>query len=196
MYPLFEFDIADMNRRYKLANIDVKDWSAVTKRLEQFKDILDKEFVELGDIQRMAEEADDTNWGTPGTEQGRLPVEVVVAMADLLGDIIVYCSSEAQRWGIPLPVTTNFIMLSNTSKMGADGEPIINPTNGKFEKGPNYWKPEPLIEYLMTHKPEDLKNIKFTRSPAGVATYVIEEPTGEMLEQVPANNPDPLVTGD
>lgn len=184
MYPLFELDIAAMNSRYKLANLNVASWNQVSKRLAQFKDILDKEFTELEDIQRMADGADDSNWGVAGedgTGNGRLPLEVVTAMADLLGDIIIYCASEAQRWGIPLPITTNFIMFSNTSKLGEDGEPIINPENGKFEKGPNYWKPEPLIEYVLTHKPEDLKNILFTRSDAGVVSYEITKPLSDKL---------------
>jgi predicted HAD superfamily Cof-like phosphohydrolase len=173
MYPRFELDIQEMNQRYKLDAIDVSSWLAVVKRLDQFKDILDKEFTELGDIAILADTADDSNWGTPG-EHGQLPVKVVVQMADLLGDIVVYCASEAMRWGIPLPAILMIIMASNTSKLGADGKPIINPENGKFEKGPFYWKPEPAIEYLMTH--EDSHSLVFKRNEHGVITYEIKEP--------------------
>ena len=37
---------------------------------------------------------------------------------------------------------------SNESKLGADGKPIYD-ANGKFLKGPNYWKPEPKIQALL-----------------------------------------------
>jgi predicted HAD superfamily Cof-like phosphohydrolase len=174
MYPRFALDIQEMNQRYELARVDVSNWPAVTKRLEQFREILDKEFTELGDIEDLANTADDTTWGQPG-EQGRLPVNVVVNLADLLGDIIVYCASEAHRWGIPLPAVLMIIMASNTSKSGADGRPIKNPVTDKFEKGPNYWKPEPAIEYIMTH--EDTHMLQFHRDPtSGVITYQILEP--------------------
>ena len=39
-------------------------------------------------------------------------------------------------------------MDSNQSKLGADGKPIYD-ANGKFLKGPNYWKPEPRIRELI-----------------------------------------------
>jgi len=40
------------------------------------------------------------------------------------------------------------IMDSNESKLGADGKPIYD-ANGKFLKGPGYWKPEPKIKALL-----------------------------------------------
>lgn len=200
MYPLFQTDISAMNQRYKLADIEVKDCSAVTKRLEQFKDILDKEFCELTDVQALADTADDTNWGNVDSATGncKLPVTVVVNLADLLGDIIVYCASEAQRWGIPLPQVLAIIMASNTSKLGADGQPIINPDNGKFEKGPNYWKPEPMIEFLMTNNENSA--IVFTRDAFGVVTVETKkrndmgsviEITGQGVPSVPVEQEHP-----
>lgn len=182
-YPLYEADIAKMNERYQLPTVVINDWSAVTKRLEQFKDILDKEFVELTDIQRAADEADDTNWGSIG-EKRELPLKIAVMLSDLLGDIMVYCSSEAQRWGLPMQVILLIIMASNTSKMGADGKPIINPENGKFEKGPFYWKPEPLIEYVLTHA-DNLDSVQFSRSAEGVITYRIQEPRMDFASNDP-----------
>lgn len=147
MYPRFEDDIRKMNETYELAEVPTQDWSAVTKRLAQFKEILDKEFVELDDIVGMADNATDDNWPT-----GELPLQIQVAMADLLGDIIVYCTSEARRWNIPLAQVLMIIMASNNSKLGADGKPIKNPVTDKFEKGPYYWKPEPLIKMLLEKK--------------------------------------------
>mgnify|MGYP003351314656 CR=1 FL=1 len=42
----------------------------------------------------------------------------------------------------------DIIMDSNESKLGADGKPIYD-ANGKFLKGPNYWKPEPKIKSML-----------------------------------------------
>ena len=39
-------------------------------------------------------------------------------------------------------------MDSNESKLGADGNPIYD-QNGKFLKGPSYWKPELKIRELL-----------------------------------------------
>jgi predicted HAD superfamily Cof-like phosphohydrolase len=142
MYPKFDADIARMNATYKLP--EVIGIMKMAARLPQFEDILSKEFAELEDVDRIVD--------TGGAETADLSVvarKVRVAMADLLADIIVYCASEAKRWRIPLPAIGAVVMASNFSKLDENGEPIINPTNGKFEKGPNYWKPEPLIEKIL-----------------------------------------------
>ena len=81
-------------------------------------------------------------------KSGAEPMEVAVAIADLLGDIVVYCRSEALKYGLPLEEVLDVIMDSNESKLGADGKPIYD-ANGKFLKGPNYWKPEPRIKALL-----------------------------------------------
>lgn len=75
-------------------------------------------------------------------------VDVLVDLADLLGDIIVYCASEMIRYGIPVNDTLRIIMESNFSKLGADGQPIYDAT-GKVSKGPGYWKPEPMIRLML-----------------------------------------------
>jgi predicted HAD superfamily Cof-like phosphohydrolase len=79
---------------------------------------------------------------------GGKPADVATAIADVLGDIIVYCRSEALKYGLPLEEVLDVIMDSNESKLGADGQPIYD-ANGKFLKGPNYWKPEPKIRALL-----------------------------------------------
>ena len=81
-------------------------------------------------------------------EKGADPADVLTAIADLLGDVIVYCRSEALKYGLPLEDVLDVIMDSNESKLGADGNPIYD-GNGKFLKGPNYWKPEPKIKALL-----------------------------------------------
>lgn len=78
-------------------------------------------------------------------------IGIAVMIADLLGDITVYCRSEALKYGIPLEQVLDVIMDSNESKLGADGKPIYD-ENGKFLKGPGYWKPEPKIWELLIGK--------------------------------------------
>jgi len=75
-------------------------------------------------------------------------IDFLVGLADLLGDIQVYCASEMARFGIPNEEVLKIIMESNESKLDADGKPIYN-EQGKFMKGPNYWKPEPKIRELL-----------------------------------------------
>lgn len=69
-------------------------------------------------------------------------------LADLLGDIQVYCASEMAKFGLPLDDVLETIMRSNFSKLGEDGNPIYD-ERGKVLKGPNYWKPEPAIKELL-----------------------------------------------
>ncbi|RFC36684.1 MAG: hypothetical protein DID92_2727743622 [Candidatus Nitrotoga sp. SPKER] len=100
-------------------------------RLSKFKKTLMDEVHEIDDISSIHD-----------------PVDRMVAIADLLGDVIVYCRSEALKYGIPLEEVLDIIMDSNESKLDSDGKPIYN-SEGKFLKGPNYWKPEPKIKELI-----------------------------------------------
>jgi len=72
-------------------------------------------------------------------------------IADLLADIIVYCQSEAVRYGIPLEEVLQIVMDSNETKLGADGKSIKD-SDGKFLKGPNFVPPEPAIRKLLLEK--------------------------------------------
>ena len=71
-------------------------------------------------------------------------LSALTSYADTLGDIIVYCASEARRWGIPLSAVLSEIMASMDSKL-VDGKPIYNEEKTKFIKGPDYIPPEPSI---------------------------------------------------
>ena len=93
----------------------------------------------------MTNEIDDI---VSSIEQQADSLDILVAVADLLGDVIIYCRSEALKYGIPLEEVLSIIMDSNESKLGVDGKPIYD-NNGKFLKGPNYWKPEPKIRELL-----------------------------------------------
>jgi len=128
--------ITQMNAMYRLPQNEVPTIPAdVADRLKKFKATLSDEVDEIDEIVASA---------TAGVSQ----LDLAVAIADLLGDVIVYCRSEALKYGLPLEAVLDIIMDSNQSKLGADGNPIYD-ANGKFLKGPNYWKPEPKIRELL-----------------------------------------------
>lgn len=134
--PTFAKRIAAMNAMYKLpAQPSPVLPSDPADRLRKFKATLLDEVNEIDEIVTAVEGQAD-------------PLDVLMAVADLLGDVIVYCRSEALKYGIPLEEVLAIIMDSNESKLGADGKPIYD-GNGKFLKGPNYWKPEPKIRELL-----------------------------------------------
>lgn len=136
MKKSFAQRIAAMNAMYRLPANDRPTLPAeVTDRLVKFKATLLDEVHEIDEIVALAK-----NGGTA--------IDIAVAVADLLGDIMVYCRSEALKYGLPLEDVLDVIMDSNESKLGADGNPIYD-ANGKFLKGPNYWKPEPKIKALL-----------------------------------------------
>ena len=128
--------IAAMNAMYKLPALEVPTLPTdPADRLRKFKATLLEEISEIDDIVLACERAAE-------------PIDVLVAIADLLGDVIVYCRSEALKYGLPLEEVLAIIMDSNESKLGADGK-LINDSKGKFLKGPGYWKPEPKIKDLL-----------------------------------------------
>lgn len=173
-YKNFHADIERMNQVYELAPMP-NAWYEMDVRLTRFSDILDKEFAELSDVQAVLDTADDDN-------RDEVLLATRVQLADLLGDIIVYCASEAQRWNIPLSDVLQIIMLSNFSKLGADGKPIKNPSNGKFEKGPFYWKPEPAIEHFMKYGVNGM--VKFTNEN-GVSALQLNTPSTKERSELP-----------
>ena len=136
MTKTFAQRIAAMNAMYNLPASDRPVLPEdVAGRLAKFKATLMDEVHEIDDIVALS------NSGAP-------QADILVAIADLLGDVIVYCRSEALKYGLPLEAVLDIIMDSNESKLGADGKPIYDAI-GKFLKGPNYWKPEPRIKTLL-----------------------------------------------
>lgn len=134
--PSFAKRIEQMNAMYKLPVQKSPVLPAdPADRLRKFKATLLDEVNEVDEI-------------VEACEGGAAPIDILVAVADLLGDVIVYCRSEALKFGLPLEDVLAIIMDSNESKLGADGKPIYD-ANGKFLKGPNYWKPEPKIKELL-----------------------------------------------
>lgn len=139
MNNIFADRIAAMNSMYKLpANDKPSIPDDVADRLRKFKKTLMDEVHELDEIVGMA-------------ESGAESIDIATALSDLLGDVVVYCRSEALKYGLPLEEVLSVIMDSNESKLGADGKPIYD-ENGKFLKGPNYWKPEPKIKAILEQR--------------------------------------------
>lgn len=136
MKKSFAQRIAAMNAMYRLPASDKPTLPAnVADRLIKFKATVLDEVHEIDEIVKLA-------------QSGGSALDTAVAIADVLGDIMVYCRSEALKYGLPLEDVLDIIMDSNESKLGADGNPIYD-ANGKFLKGPNYWQPEPKIKALL-----------------------------------------------
>lgn len=139
MSKTFAQRILVMNEMYKLPIEFVPTLGANTiQRIDNFGVTLADEIGEGRDI-------------VDAMDNGIDDLEALTMIADWLGDIVVYCRSEALKYGIPLEEVLEIIMDSNESKLGADGEPIYN-EQGKFLKGPNYWKPETKIRGLLLLK--------------------------------------------
>lgn len=134
--------ILAMNAMYKLpVNVGQLHLPANTaERLRKFKATLSDELDEIDDIILNT------------TSMHEMPRALLTQLADLLADITVFCRSEALKYGIPLEAVLEIVMDSNESKLGADGQPIYD-ENGKFLKGPNYWRPEQCIEQLLQGLP-------------------------------------------
>lgn len=139
----FSDDIEQFNEMYKLPvgkQPTLEVGVPVVDRLRAFKNILSEELDEIDEI-------------IAGAEAGISELETLTNLADLLGDIQVYCASEMKKFGIPLNETLQIIMQSNFSKLGPNGLPIYD-ERGKVQKGSDYWKPEPKIRAML----EQLQN--------------------------------------
>jgi predicted HAD superfamily Cof-like phosphohydrolase len=140
----FYSDIEKFNKIYKLPCNDQPVLLGV-ERIENFRNILAEEVEEANDLAAKYKAMEDSAGGELNPQQR---LELLTDMSDWLGDIVVYCASEAKRWGIPLEKVLNVIMESNFSKLDAQGQPIYD-ERGKVMKGPHYWKPEPKISELL-----------------------------------------------
>lgn len=130
--------INKFNDMYKIPDLSEASRDAKLTRLEQFEDILREEFDEIEDIY-------DAN------DLGESDIFIKVATADWLGDMIVFCASEARRLGIDIEGVLDIIMESNFSKLQKDGTAKFD-ERGKLLKGEGYWKPEPNIRILLEKK--------------------------------------------
>jgi NTP pyrophosphatase (non-canonical NTP hydrolase) len=142
MYKNFKEDIVKMNTMFKLP---VQSAITIDQDLDikvfKFHTILTEEVDELLDI------ADSITYDNAPREP-LATLDHYVQLADLLGDVIIYCMSEALKHGIPIDDVLKAIMESQWSKLGETGE-VIKDVNGKFLKGPNYKPPEEAIKRIL-----------------------------------------------
>lgn len=132
----FKKDIEAFNKMYGLPVNEVpcipfSTRADLIQRLHDFKKILEEEINEMNEVVEMI-------------RAGDMPEDVLTSIADLLGDIQIYCASELCKFGLDNDLILATIMASNMSKLGKDGLPIYD-DRGKVMKGPNYWKPEPML---------------------------------------------------
>lgn len=138
-YPMLEAEAAWQAARLNQPGMDIR--TAIAQRFDDFfRVILDKERREHEEIDLFAPH-----------------IDILTELADLLGDIIVYCASEMARYGIPQKEVLRIIMDSNFSKLDINGNPIYD-ENGKVSKGPFYWKPERQIKSLLQKLIEEHRN--------------------------------------
>ena len=105
--------------------------ASVAQRIKDFHGVLTEEVDELLDTLTVNDETKEEEVN-------------MVALADTLGDIVVFAFSEARRHGIPLSSVVHLILDSMHTKL-VDGKPLWNEERTKFIKGPNYVPPEPAI---------------------------------------------------
>lgn len=144
----FADDIQTFNQMYKFPTPQ-SPTVINSQRLIDLKDILGDENAEIDDIiEKLKQaEAQAEAAGLPAIPR-EAALEVLTMLADLLGDIQVYCASEMAKWGLPLDETLSIIMQSNFSKLDENGQPIYD-NRGKLLKGPGYWKPEPKLSKML-----------------------------------------------
>lgn len=143
----FDFfqDIEKFNEMYGLYHSDVP--IIVWTRMAKFMNIIGDEMKEGMEILKYI----DGVQSCPGLDLEKEGLDTLVKISDWLGDLIVYCTSEARRYGIPIEDVLKIIMESNFSKLGADGKPIID-ERGYVVKGPGYYRPETKLRELLIKK--------------------------------------------
>lgn len=179
----FSDDLGKFNKMYRMqvATEPTLDMGVpLVKRLTDLKSILQKELDEIDSIIEKAiiYESGDVFAPFSGENSGVIAissldyktkdnydldrfdnkVEILTDISDLMVDLQVYCGSELKKFGLPMDAIQEIVMKSNFSKMGADGLPIYD-TQGKLQKGPKYWKPEPKIRNLILSLLADVSTI-------------------------------------
>lgn len=113
--------------------------------------------------------------------------QILVQLADWLGDMNVYNRSEALKYGIPLEGVLACIMGSNFTKLGEDGEPVKD-ENGKVEKGPNFLPPEEHI-YATLFESDALQQEAYdlsmqVREHQAIAVPVLLNPLAAIIDRI------------
>jgi predicted HAD superfamily Cof-like phosphohydrolase len=130
--------IASFNSIYRLPVNDVPTLPTMDD-LKRFRSILQEELEEVDQIINQLE---------LGVADRDHEIKLLTELADWHGDMIVYCHTNAHRYGLPMDEVLDVIMESNMSKLDANGQPIYD-ERGKVMKGPGYWKPEDRISVII-----------------------------------------------
>lgn len=145
-------------------------------RLEEWRDVLLDEMDELDDVIALME---------LGREK-----DALVALADFIGDNIVYHTSEACRWGIPIVDVLDLIMDSQDSKL-VNGQPVPGEMPGKFGKGPDYQPPEPAIKKLLfgdeeecNDCPDMAEQMRYWAAENGIDSNEAEDALGNLMQRL------------
>jgi predicted HAD superfamily Cof-like phosphohydrolase len=148
--------IEKFNELYKMPVCEKPSLPSI-KRLENFREVLQEEVDEVDEIIRKYREIssgmnNDVDKVYSNEEASGMTFDqklsIQTDLADWLGDMMVYITSESRKYGFDMEKTLGIIMDSNFSKLDADGEPIYD-ERGKVQKGPNYWKPEEKISEML-----------------------------------------------
>lgn len=140
--PQFSFAAAikQFNEMYRMETMELAGFQEIAARLKQFKKMILDEASEIDEIIEKLE--------NPGSSNGYTnDLDHLTDIADVLGDLQVFCASEMERFQLPIDATLQIIMESNASKLQEDGTAMF--VEGKLQKGPNYWKPEPRIRAML-----------------------------------------------
>jgi hypothetical protein len=113
--------------------------------------------------------------------------QILVQLADWLGDMSVFNRSEALKYGIPLEGVLACIMGSNFTKLDENGQPIKD-ENGKFLKGPNFLPPEDHI-YATLFEADALQQEAYdlsmkVREQQAIAVPVLLNPLAAIVERI------------
>lgn len=156
-YPCTSVVVQDeLSKRPIIAELSstIRGKDYVVQRLRAFKKTL---VDEVNEVDEMIEKIEGSTFSI------YKEIEFLVELADWLTDIQVYCASEMVKFGIPVKESQRIVMGSNFSKQGENGETIYD-EHGKVLKGPNYWKPEPLLEKMLKDKITDYMNDELNKN--------------------------------
>lgn len=179
MYPEFMQDIVRMNKMFELpVNKSIQLDKDLATKLYKLHNTLTDEVDELLEI--IEEIIEDVDLPI----QPQITIDHYVALADLLGDMIVYCASEAFKHGIPLDEVLRAIMASQWSKLGPNGE-VIKDENGKFLKGENYRPPE---EHIKTILQANIRSVLCTMVDSSTNSDIINDINKSILSNFTADD--------
>lgn len=122
--------------------------------------------------------------------------EVLVGIADWLGDMKVYIDSESLKYGIMLSPVLACIMGSNFTKLNERGE-VTKDANGKVQKGPNFTPPEEAIRAVLFGAQNLLDeageiNARVNAVNSVAVSVALANPDAEVFDQQVA---PPMMTG-